>query len=180
MNIKLEEYADEWGPEKILQVYDPKTAMKGVTFHSADRTEPGYTLFSTYNHDVWLIDMQGNIVKRWIMPYRPGSHQWLLPSGNLLFAGMYKSHTELDLPVEMAGIGGVILEVDWSSNLIWKAMVPYQAHDLCPMANGNVMYAAYHPDGIVPEDLAKKVIGGRAGTEFKGEMWGDVVRDFIL
>ncbi len=30
MNLKIEEFADEWGPEKILQVYDPKVGMKGV------------------------------------------------------------------------------------------------------------------------------------------------------
>ena len=30
MNTKIEDFADEWGPEKILQVYDPKTGMCGV------------------------------------------------------------------------------------------------------------------------------------------------------
>ena len=30
MKNKLENFADKWGPEKILQVYDPKTGMKGV------------------------------------------------------------------------------------------------------------------------------------------------------
>jgi glutamate dehydrogenase/leucine dehydrogenase len=30
MKVKIEAFADEWGPEKILQVYDPKTGMKGV------------------------------------------------------------------------------------------------------------------------------------------------------
>ena len=30
MNVKIESFADEWGPEKILQVYDPKTGMKGI------------------------------------------------------------------------------------------------------------------------------------------------------
>ena len=30
MNIKIETYSDEWGPKKILQVYDPQTKMKGV------------------------------------------------------------------------------------------------------------------------------------------------------
>jgi len=154
-----------------------KTAFKGVTYHDPEKTSPGYTLLSTYNYDVWLIDMEGYIVKRWKMPYRPGSHQWLLPNGNLLYAGMLKSHTELGLPVEMAGIGGVLLEVDWDSTLIWKAIVPFQAHDLCPMGNGHVMYAAYHPDGLVPPDLARWVKGGRPGTETDGKMWGDVVRE---
>ena len=30
MNIKIEAFADDWGPEKILQVYDTKTGMTGV------------------------------------------------------------------------------------------------------------------------------------------------------
>ena len=30
MNAKIEAFADKWGPEKILQVYDPKTGMKGI------------------------------------------------------------------------------------------------------------------------------------------------------
>ena len=30
MNVEIEAFADEWGPEKILQVYDPKVGMKGV------------------------------------------------------------------------------------------------------------------------------------------------------
>ncbi len=30
MNMELEMFADEWGPEKILQVYDPQVGMKGV------------------------------------------------------------------------------------------------------------------------------------------------------
>jgi hypothetical protein len=154
-----------------------KTASKGVTYYDRQRTEEGYTLFSTYNHDVWLVDMEGYIVNRWRMPYTPGAHQWLLPNGNLLFAGMYKSHTELGLPVEMAGIGGVVLEVDWDSKLVWKVMAPYQAHDICAMGNGHVMYAAYHPDGIVPDEIAEKVKGGRPGTEFEGKIWGDVVRE---
>jgi len=154
-----------------------KTAKKGVTFYNSQKADDGCTLFSTYNHDVWLIDMEGYIVNRWRMPYRPGSHQVLLPNGNLLFAGMIKSHTELGLPIEMAGIGGIVLEVDWDSNLVWKATVPYQAHDIRSMGDGHVLYAAYHPDGILPHEIAAKVKGGRPGTEFNGKIWGDVVRE---
>ena len=152
-----------------------KTARKGVTLHNHQKVSDGYTLFSTYNHDVWLVDMEGFIVNRWRMPYTPGAHQWLLPNGNLLFAGMVKTHEELGLPVEMAGVGGIILEVDWDSNLVWKAEVPYQNHDIMPMDNGHVMYGAYHSDGILPDEIAAKVKGGRPETEFNGKIWGDVV-----
>ena len=154
-----------------------KTALKGVTYYDRQHTDVGYTLFSTYSNNVWLIDMEGRIVNRWKMPYRPGAHQVLLPNGHLLFVGMFKSYAELGLPVEMAGIGGIVLEVDWDSKLVWKEMVPYQAHDICPLEDGHVMYAAYHPDGILPKEIAKAVKGGRPGTEFDGNIWGDVVRE---
>jgi len=154
-----------------------KTARKGVTLHNHQKVSDGYTLFSTYNHDVWLIDMEGFIVNRWRMPYTPGAHQWLLPNSNLLFAGMVKTHKELGLPVEMAGIGGIILEVDWDSNLVWKVEVPYQNHDIRYLENGHVLYHTYHPDGILPDEIAARMIGGRPETEFNGKIWGDVVHE---
>ena len=41
MNFELEAFADEWGPEKILQVYDPKTGMKGVLVIDNTTLGPG-------------------------------------------------------------------------------------------------------------------------------------------
>ncbi|MBN1838372.1 MAG: aryl-sulfate sulfotransferase [Spirochaetales bacterium] len=154
-----------------------KTARKGVTYHNPRKTAEGYTLFSTYNRDVWLIDMEGYIVNRWQMPYTPGAHQLLMPGGTLLFAGMLKSHEELGLPVEMAAIGGILIEVNWDSELVWKASVPYQNHDIRPLRNGNVLYHSYHPDGILSAETADRMKGGRAGTEFEGQMWGDMIHE---
>jgi len=154
-----------------------KTAKKGVTFCNLNKIDEGYTLFSTYKYDVWLIDMEGYIVNRWRMPYTPGAHQWLLPNGNLLFAGMVRSHEEMGLPVEMAAIGGVLLEVDWDSNLVWKAAVPYQNHDIRPLEDGHVLYHSYNPDGILPDHIAERMKGGLPGTEFDGKVWGDMVHE---
>ncbi|MFW6139022.1 MAG: aryl-sulfate sulfotransferase [Spirochaetota bacterium] len=154
-----------------------KSALKGVTYHNKAKTDRGYTLFSTYNYDVWMIDMHGYIVKRWTMPHTPGAHQWLLPNGNLLFAGMLKSHEEMGLPVEMAAIGGVLIEVDWEGNLVWKAEVPYQNHDIRPMENGHVLYHSYNPRGILSHEMAEKMSGGRLGTEYEGKVWGDMVHE---
>lgn len=152
-----------------------KTAKKGVTFYNPSKAYNGYTLFSTYNNDVWLIDMEGYFVNRWKMPYTPGAHQLLLPNGNLLFAGMFKSHKELGLPVEMAGVGGVLLEVDWESTLVWKNIVPLQNHDITPRGNGNILYPTYHPDGILPDEIADRLKGGLRNTEFNGRIWGDSI-----
>jgi glutamate dehydrogenase/leucine dehydrogenase len=41
MNVKIEAFADEWGPEKILQVYDPKVGMKGVLVIDNTTLGPG-------------------------------------------------------------------------------------------------------------------------------------------
>jgi len=41
VNAKIEDFADEWGPEKILQVYDPKTGMRGVLVIDNTTLGPG-------------------------------------------------------------------------------------------------------------------------------------------
>lgn len=41
MKIKIESFADMWGPEKILQVYDPKTQMRGVLVIDNTTLGPG-------------------------------------------------------------------------------------------------------------------------------------------
>jgi len=41
ITIEIEEFADEWGPEKILHVYDPKVGMKGVLVIDNTTLGPG-------------------------------------------------------------------------------------------------------------------------------------------
>ena len=41
VNVKIEAFADEWGPEKILQVYDPKTGMRGILVIDNTTLGPG-------------------------------------------------------------------------------------------------------------------------------------------
>ncbi len=151
-----------------------KTARRGVTFYNPQKAHYGYTLFSPVGgKDVWLIDMEGRFINRWQMPYMPGLHGVILPSGNLLYAGQFKTAVELGLPEEFAGIGGIFLEVDWDNNLVWKVEVPYQGHDFCPMENGHIMYISWEPKGILPDEVAARVKGGRPSTELEGKIWGD-------
>lgn len=39
--VSVWEETDEWGPEKVLQVYDPDTGMKGVLVIDNTSTGPG-------------------------------------------------------------------------------------------------------------------------------------------
>ncbi len=153
-----------------------RTAKKGVTYYNPSKAYNGYTLFAPlYTRDVWLIDMEGNIVQRWRMPYIPGQHAYILPNGNLLWAGKQKTPDELGLPLEFGGIGGLLREIDWQGNVVWEAQVPYQNHDFVCMSNGHVLFPSYSPEGVVPSEMAAKLRGGLPGTEFEGKVFGDCV-----
>jgi glutamate dehydrogenase (NAD(P)+) len=39
--LEIEEFADDWGPEKIIQTYDPKTGMKGILVIDNTTLGPG-------------------------------------------------------------------------------------------------------------------------------------------
>ncbi len=149
-----------------------------VTFYDPSKAYNGYTLFwPRGGTDVWLIDMQGYVVHRWTMPYPAGLHGVLLPNGNLLGACQFRTTQEMKLTPEFAGMGGLLLEVDWEGNLVWKCEPPYQGHDFYRLDNGNTLFNSYDPGGQVPHGIAAKIKGGLPGTELKGIMWGDVVKE---
>ena len=153
-----------------------KMAQKGLTVYDPTRAFNGYNLlFPMGTYDCWLMDMEGRFVHRWRMPYRVGNNEILLPNGNLLYAGKVKDAHELGWPGWFGGVGGILIELDWDSNVVWKAEAPYQAHDFALMENDHIMYSAWEPKGILPDDVAAKVKGGLPGSELNGKMWGDVL-----
>jgi len=139
----------------------------GVTLYNPAKVQKGYTLFSPLEmKKVWLIDMRGRFAHHWEMPYVPGLHGEFLPNGNLLYAGR-----DPKSPLaQLFGCGGVLMEVDWDGNLVWKYEDPYLHHTFCRMANGNTMVLKWVE---VPKDMAAKVKGGIPGTELDGVMWTD-------
>lgn len=160
-----------------------RTALKGVTYHNRMKTNAGYTLFCLVGScdwtsppaNVWLIDMEGDIVNRWRLPSLPGMHALLLPNGHLLCA----REDEATIPTTLEGwygYGGEIEERDWDGNLVWTLKVPRQTHDFLLLPNDHIMYPTYaDPQGIVPDGLAAKWKGGLPGTEVKGKIYGDTI-----
>jgi len=149
-----------------------------VTLYDPSRAYNGYTIvWAEEGKDAWLIDMEGYIVHRWKMPGGAGLHGVLLPNGNFLASVQVSTHEELGLTREFSGLGGLLLEVDWDGNLVWKHEAPYQEHDFYRLDNGNTLYISWDPEGIVPPDIAAKIKGGLPGTEHKGVMRGDVIRE---
>ncbi len=155
-----------------------KAAQKGLTFYDPMKAYNGYNFFCPMGtNNCWLMDMEGRFVHRWQVPYPPGLHGIILPNGNLLYAAKPKDPSEYGFgwTRTFRGIGGVLYEIDWDSNIVWKADVPGQGHDFAVKENGNIIYVGWEPKGIVPDKIAAKVKGGRPGTELNGQIWGDVL-----
>ena len=98
----------------------------GVTLHKPEKCDDGYRLYSSRNSEqARLIDLDGSEVHRWEYPQ---GHSWhyaeMQPGGSLI-----------------AIIKDVmILELDWNSNLLWKAELRAH-HDFARLANGNTIVA---------------------------------------
>lgn len=145
------------------------TSIKGLTFYNTHRAYKGVTLLLPVDgREAWLIDMMGRVVHHWDTGYKPGHYAELLPNGNLLYAGKIDNGSLADLE----GAGGILLEVDWEGNVIWKYQDPYLHHTCYRMKNGNTLALKWIE---VPKDIAAKVKGGVSETEREGVMWGDAI-----
>ena len=142
----------------------------GLTRYQPEKCYPGYTLFAPMEGtSVYLIDMRGNIVHRWQMPYRPGDYGYLLENGNLLVSGRTNKG-----PVTFGGRNGIIMELDWEGNVVWEYVEDALHHDHCRMENGNTMVLGWE---LVPPDLAKQVKGGKPDSEHESGIWSDYFRE---
>ena len=147
----------------------------GVRLYNPEKACDGYTLIDPFtSRDVWLMDLKGNYVHRWMMPTSPRNHGVLLPNGHLLYAcaePLPPDTTDMSIPrIGSWGIGAGLVEVDWEGNLVWKYIDKRQSHSFHRMKNGNTIY----PRVIrVPDEMASRVKGGIPGTEDRGMIWTD-------
>lgn len=144
----------------------------GLTYHNPNKSFKGYTLFSPPGSEsAVLINMAGQVAKRWNFDdFRPGFGR-LLPSGNLMVTGsdpeLLKQAREADEEailadpaLRMRRLGGgytLLREYDFEGNLLWSYDNPAIHHDFHVKENGNILFPEWVP---MPEDLAKQVRGG--------------------
>lgn len=136
-----------------------------------DRAFAGFTLFAPLsgNGTVYLIDLDGEVVHTWQMPYPPGNYGYLTESGTVFYNGKtFENSTRYirDKPWK----GGAALEVDWNCRVLWEVRHPDHHHDGIRLRNGNVLLICLAP---LPHDLIPKIQGGLPGTEHNGEMYRD-------
>jgi hypothetical protein len=141
----------------------------GVRALDLARASPGLTLFAPIFGDgtTYLVDLHGNVVHTWKMPYRPGLYGYLTERGTLFYNGKIPNDTFLGkAPFK----GGVALEADWNGNVLWEVRHPNHHHDGRLLKNGNVLLLCAVE---LPHDVAGRIQGGRRGTEDNGKIWAD-------
>ena len=101
------------------------------------------------------------------MPYPPGLYGNLTDKGTLFYNGKIPNETFLGkAPFK----GGAALEADWNGKVLWEVRHPNHHHDGRLLKNGNVLLLCATE---LSNDVARKVQGGRPGTEEKGKIWAD-------
>ena len=145
---------------------------RGVGFRGYDsaRAFSGFTLFApsaATNKTVYLIDLRGEVVHTWEMPYPPG-YGYLTERGTLFYNGKIPNQSRIGRAAYMCGAA---LEMDWQGEVLWEVRHPEHTHDGIRLKNANVLLICKKP---LPEDVASKVSGGRPGSEYdNGKMIGD-------
>jgi outer membrane protein assembly factor BamB len=142
------------------------TGLRGLNLSKASA---GYTLFAPNYGDgtVYLIDLHGEIVHTWKMPYRPGLYGYLTEAGTLFYSGKIPNDTFLG---KSPFKGGAALEADWNGRVLWEIHEPDHHHDARLLENGNVLLLCATE---LPDEIATRVRGGRPGTEAAGKIWAD-------
>lgn len=141
----------------------------GLTARDPARATQGFTMFTPLDLPrTYLLNMAGEAVHEWDIGGKSTNYGRLLPNGNLLVS----IRTERSGPLRQAG--GLMRELDWDGNEVWRYEDPYQHHDLRRRPDGNTLYLAWE---LLPEAYAARVRGGIPGSEHEMGIWGDCVRE---
>ena len=151
-----------------------RIARTGLTAWDPARACPGYTLYAPMSGEgeVYLLDLAGEVVHTWKMPYPPGLYGYLLPNGNLFYGGKVRNDETWDIFEGLKRFkAGVMLEVDWDGNILWEHHDAYHHHDARRTESGGCIYMTVER---MTDAAAAIVQGGRPGTGADG-MWSDVL-----
>lgn len=143
----------------------------GVLHHDARRAMAGATLIAPMlGRGVYLIGMDGAVLHHWATPLRPNNFAYLLPNGNLLWAGKSDKGQLLQ-----GGFGGVLREYDWNGKIAWQYDDPAQHHDFRRLPNGNTMYLGWEK---LPDEARQELRGGAENVkDAHATLWGDYIRE---
>ncbi|MDG4859060.1 aryl-sulfate sulfotransferase [Streptomyces sp. T-3] len=140
------------------------------------RSFGGYTLFAplTGTGEVYLIDVHGEVVHQWNLPYRPGRHARVLANGNLAYNGVLPDEPAL-FPMWHKYRGGVMQEIAPDGTVLREHRDRFQHHDAHHYGDGRLLYGALEP---LTGAEAAAVRGGVPGSEAGGgTIWADTIKE---
>jgi hypothetical protein len=156
-----------------MPVEQIKAKRSGIGLRAVDhdRAYRGFTLFAPQSGSgkVYLIDIDGEVVHTWQMPYPPGNYGYLTERGTLFYNGKVTEDSNRFIS-RQPWKGGAALEADWNGRVLWELRHPDHHHDGIRLRNGNVLLLCLSP---LPKDVVPKITGGIPGTDHKGEMYAD-------
>ena len=157
-----------------------KVKRSGTGLRACDRERafPGLTLFAPQSGrgKVYLIDLDGNAIHTWQMPYPPGEYGYITEKGSLFFNGRVVESSERFIS-KQPWKGGAALEADWNGRVLWEVRHPDHHHDGIRLRNGNVMLICL---ARLPQEFVSRVKGGMPGTEHNGEMYSDYLVEMTI
>ena len=156
----------------IPQVRDRRGRV-GVRGWNTEKTLDGYLLLapSLGGNEVHLVNLHGEVAHTWTTPYPPGLDSRLTEAGTLFHTGKTPDDTDRFIS-KQPWKGGWAGEIDWEGNVLWSVEHPDAHHSAELLKNGNVLFICLE---LLPPEVAQQVRGGRAGSEWRGEMYGDVL-----
>ena len=111
-------------PAAHIESVTVKRRGVGLRGHDPERAFTGFTLFSplpSNNKTVYLIDMHGNVVHTWQMPYPPGQSGYLTDHGTLFYNGQIPNESHVGRAPYR---GGSALEMTWDGHILWEVKHP--------------------------------------------------------
>ena len=124
---------------------DESCGKTGVSDYKKSKAYPGYNLFcSSTEKEAYLMDMNGKIVHKWSSPL--GDYHWVREKNQCYrkdepakFNLCGWAHVEMDEHGNLFALlhSQMIIKLDWSSRLIWKAEGPYH-HEIDLQPDGTL------------------------------------------
>jgi hypothetical protein len=132
-----------------------KRSAIGLRACDRDRAFAGFTLFAPLsgNGKVYLIDLDGEVVHTWQMPYPPGNYGYLTERGTYFYNGKTFEDSTRYIS-RKPWKGGAVLEADWNGRVLWEVRHPDHHHDGIRLSNGNLLLICLAP---LPRDLIPKI-----------------------
>jgi hypothetical protein len=125
------------------QAYETFVGPTGVLKWDKAKAYNGYTLFGPmFDKNVYLIDMEGNVVHKWETKNNTAEYAELLPNGNVL-----RGAEDHEFAVYFGGSAGIVQELTWDNKVVWEYKLNSPKglfhHAFDRMPNGNTLILAW-------------------------------------